>query len=79
MTDVVPLDRRQAENGFTSIGRVMVCITPQGREIYAKVMPEAQRSQLRLIELMSPEERLLLIDLSRRMFERLTADLRTQP
>ena len=79
VTDVVPLDRRQAENGFTSIGRVMVCITPQGQEIYAKVMPEAQRSQLRLIELMSPEERLLLIDLSRRMFDRLTTDLRTRP
>jgi len=79
VTDIVPLDRRQAEAGFTSIGRVMVCITPQGREIYSKVMPEAQRCQLRLIELMTPEERLLLIDLSRRMFERLTTDLRSQP
>ena len=78
VTDVVPLDRRPLDTGFTSIGRVMVRITPRGREIYMKVMPEAQRSQLRLLELMSEQERLLLADLSRRMHERLTADLRDQ-
>lgn len=78
VTDIVPLDRRPVEGGFNSIGRVMVCITPRGREIYARVMPEAQRTQLRLIELMSPEERLTLIELARRMIERLGADLRGQ-
>jgi DNA-binding MarR family transcriptional regulator len=78
VTDVVPLDRRPVDTGFTSIGRVMVRITPQGRDVYMRVMPEAQRSQLRLIQLMSEEERLLLVDLSRRIHERLTADLREQ-
>lgn len=78
VTDVVPLERRPADTGFTSIGRVMVRITPLGRQVYMKVMPEAQRSQLRLLEVMSEEERLLLVDLSRRMHERLTADLREQ-
>lgn len=77
-TEVMPLERRPQDAGVSSIGRVMVRITQAGREVYAKVMPEAQRSQLRLIELMSPEERRTVIDLGRRLYERLMSDLRAR-
>lgn len=75
-TEVVPLDRRPQDAGVSSIGRVVVRITEAGREAYERVMPEAQRSQLRLIELMTPEERRMVIDLGRRIYARLTEDLR---
>ncbi len=75
-TEVVPLERRPQDAGVSSIGRVMVRITEQGREVYGRVMPEAQRTQLRLIELMSPEERRMVIDLGRRIYSRLNEDLR---
>lgn len=74
--EVVPLERRPLDAGVSSIGRVMVRITEQGREVYGRVMPEAQRTQLRLIELMSPEERRMVIDLGRRIYSRLHEDLR---
>ena len=41
-------------------------------------MPEAQRSQLRLIELMTPEERRTVIDLGRRLYGRLAGDLQNR-
>lgn len=74
-TAVLPLERRPLDGGVSSIGRVMVRITQSGRQVYEKVMPEAQRSQLRIIELMSPEERRTVIDLGRRLYERLASDL----
>lgn len=78
-TEVVALDRRpQGDGGVSSIGRVMVRITDLGREVYRKVMPQAQRSQLRLIELMSPEERAMVVDLGRRLFQRLNEDLQAR-
>jgi DNA-binding MarR family transcriptional regulator len=75
-TAVVPLDRRQQDSGMSSIGRVVVRITEQGREVYGRVMPEAQRTQLRLIELMTPDERRMVIDLGRRIYARLSEELR---
>ncbi len=75
-TEIVPLDRRPQDSGVSSIGRVMVRITPLGQSVYDRVIPEAQRSQLRLIELMTPEERRLVINLGRRLHERLVEDLR---
>jgi DNA-binding MarR family transcriptional regulator len=77
-TDVAPLERRPQDAGISSIGRVMVRITQSGRDVYARVMPEVQRSQLRLIDLMSPEERRMVADLGRRLFELLMSDLRTR-
>lgn len=76
-TEIVPLERRP-DAGVSSIGRVMVRITRQGLEVYERVMPQAQRSQLRLIELMSPEERRMVIDIGRRLYNRLSEDLRGQ-
>src|SRR5690606_18195470 len=49
-TEVVPVDRRPQDAGVSCIGRVVVRITGDGREACDRVMPEAQRSQLRLIE-----------------------------
>ena len=49
----------------------MVRITRLGREVYERVMPEAQRSQLRLIDLMTPEERRTVLDLGRRLYQSL--------
>src|SRR5688572_5243654 len=77
-TEVVPLERRPQDAAVSSIGRVMVRITRVGREVYEKVMPEAQRSQLRLIDLMTPEERRTVVDLGRRLYNRLGADLQNR-
>lgn len=55
----------------TSAGRVHVSITPAGREVFDKVMPAVQGDQLQLLELMTPEERRVLIRLARRMFAQL--------
>lgn len=77
-TAVVPLDRRQQDSGMSSIGRVVVRITEQGREVYGRVMPEAQRTQLRLIELMTAEERRMVIGLGQRLYARLSEDLRSR-
>lgn len=76
-TEVVPL-QRNPDAAVSSIGRVMVCITGKGRAVYEKVMPEAQRSQLRLVELMTPEERRTVVDLGRRLYERLAAELQNR-
>jgi DNA-binding MarR family transcriptional regulator len=72
---VMPLERRPQDAGVSSIGRVMVRITRLGREVYERVMPEAQRSQLRLIDLMTPEERRTVLDLGRRLYQSLGAHL----
>lgn len=74
-TEVVSLDRRVQDGGMSSIGRVMVRITDRGREVYGLVMPEVQRAQLRLIELMTAEERRMVIDLGQRLYARLSEDL----
>jgi DNA-binding MarR family transcriptional regulator len=74
-TEVLPLERRPPDTAASSIGRVMVRMTRRGREVYDRVMPEAQRSQLRLIELMSPEERRTMVDLGRRLYEQLATDV----
>lgn len=75
-TEIMPLERRAPDTAVSSIGRVMVRITRAGREAYEKAMPNAQHSQLRLIELMTPEERRMVIELSRRFYEQLAVDLR---
>lgn len=74
-SEVVAVDRRQQDAGVSSIGRVMVRITEAGHRVYEKVMPEAQLTQLRLLELMTPEERRTMVDFARRLHEQLTAEL----
>jgi DNA-binding MarR family transcriptional regulator len=56
-------------------GRYHVFITAEGRELHARIMPQAQRDQLRLIELMSPEERRTVAKIAQRLFELLEKDL----
>lgn len=74
-TEVSPLERRSPDAAASSIGRVMVRITEKGREIFDRVMPEAQRAQLRLIQLMTPEERRTVVDLARRFYEQFEVEL----
>jgi len=77
VTDVMPLDHKAPETTVTSIGRVMVHITPIGQRLYEQVLPGAQISQLQLLELMSPAERRALFDLSLRLQRRLATDLQS--
>lgn len=70
-TELVPVDRRTAESNSSSISRVMVTVTPAGREIYEKVMPVAQRYQTGLLELMNPEERKVMLDVLQRLYRHL--------
>jgi DNA-binding MarR family transcriptional regulator len=69
-TELMPLDRR-TESGTTSSSRVMVTITPLGREVYEKVMPVAQRYQVGLIQLMNPDERRVMLDVLQRLYRHL--------
>ena len=63
-TELVPADRRGVGEGglSASISRVIVRITPVGRELYDKVMPIAQGYQAGLLNQMSVEERRVLLD-----------------
>lgn len=54
--------------------RVMVSITAAGREIHDQIMPLFQRDQLQLLQMLSPEERHMLL----RLVQRLDAALRAQ-
>jgi DNA-binding MarR family transcriptional regulator len=68
-TELVSTDRRgTAENSASSISRVVVSITPSGRALYQKVMPVAQRYQAGLLELMSVEERRVMLDVLQRVY-----------
>lgn len=69
-TELVSTDRRAAAEGVasSSISRVVVSITPAGRELYAQVMPVAQRYQAALIGLMSNEERRVMLDVLQRLY-----------
>jgi DNA-binding MarR family transcriptional regulator len=66
-TEILPPDRR-AEPGASSISRVMVRVTQAGRELHDKVMPIAQRYQMGLIDLMTPEERRVVLDVVKRLY-----------
>jgi DNA-binding MarR family transcriptional regulator len=74
-TELVPADRRAAAEGVasSSISRVIVSITPAGRETYSKVMPVAQRYQSGLISLMTPEERRVMLDVLQRVYRYMAA------
>lgn len=71
--------RAQDRESASPVGRIQVSITQAGRELYQQVMPQAQRDQLRLIELMTPEERRLWIRLTQQLFNLLQEDLSRAP
>jgi DNA-binding MarR family transcriptional regulator len=73
-TAIMPAERRNSPEGPTVAGRVVVTITQAGREIHDQVMPLAQRDQLRLIELMSADERQMLLQVAHRLFAALQTD-----
>jgi DNA-binding MarR family transcriptional regulator len=50
-----------------SASRVVVTITPAGREIYQQVMAVAQRYQMQLLDLMTADERRVIASLLRRI------------
>lgn len=78
-TELVPADRRASgEGGSNSISRVMVSITPTGRELYGRVMPVAQKYQEGLLQLMTVEERRLLLDVLQRVHRYMTANTRSE-
>lgn len=75
-TGMLPVERRPEDlEPAVPAGRFHVFITAAGREAYEKVMPLAQRDQLRLIELMSPDERRLILSLTQRIFNLLQGEL----
>lgn len=73
-TELVPAERRgMGEGGASaSISRVIVRITPAGRELYDKVMPIAQSYQAGLLDLMSVEERRVLLDVLQKVYRYMT-------
>lgn len=68
VTEVVPGERRPNDPYASSASRIVVRSTDAGREMYEKVMPVAQSYQLGLIELMSPEERRVVLDVLQRLY-----------
>jgi DNA-binding MarR family transcriptional regulator len=71
--DLVISERRVSEPDSTQTSRIVVSITPAGREIYEKVMPVAQRYQLGLLELMTPEERRVMLGVLQRLYRHMVA------
>ncbi len=69
-SSVLAVDLAQGHGRPLSAGRVHVSITAAGRALYDQVMPAVQRAQLELLELMTPEERHVVIRLARRLLTR---------
>lgn len=67
-----------APDGRPAAGKLQVVLTAAGRAIYDKVMPLVQREQMRLIELMTPEERRVLLTITQRLFAVLREELQEQ-
>jgi DNA-binding MarR family transcriptional regulator len=76
---VPPTSRPSAANGKPAAGKLQVALTAAGRAIYEKVMPLVQREQMRLIELMTPDERRILLDITQRLFAVLRDDTHEAP
>lgn len=72
-------DRPQAPDGRPAPGKLQVALTAAGRAIYDKVMPLVQREQMRLIELMTPDERRVLLTITQRLFAVLREDAQESP
>lgn len=76
LVDTAMLPAREgAEGERPGAGRFHVFITDEGRKVHARIMPQAQRDQLRLIELMTPEERRTVVKVAERVFQLLESDL----
>ncbi len=73
--ELVSADRRGALEGSaaSSISRVVVSITPAGSALYGEVMPIAQRYQAGILELMTVEERRVLLDVLKRIHNYMAA------
>jgi DNA-binding MarR family transcriptional regulator len=76
ITELVPSERLSSESSAATGNRVVVHITPAGRQLYEQVMPAAQRFQAGLIELMSPDERRVMLDLLKRLNDYLGTEAR---
>lgn len=61
----------QAERRSPLSPRVEVSITPAGLELFERILPVARRTQLGLINMMSPEERVVIHDVMCRMLRQL--------
>lgn len=72
-TELVSVDRKPAEGtSISSISRIVVSITPAGRALFGKVMPVAQRYQAQLLQIMTPTERRVMLDVLQRMYRHMT-------
>lgn len=71
-------NRPPAPDGKPTAGKLQVALTAAGRAIYDKVMPLVQREQMRLIELMTPEERRVLLNITQRLFTVLREEAREE-
>lgn len=67
-SELVPSERRQNDSDSAMSSRIVVSVTPLGRETYERVMPVAQRYQLGLLELMTPEERRVMLGVMQRLY-----------
>jgi DNA-binding MarR family transcriptional regulator len=67
-SELVLGERRATDPDSAATSRIVVSVTPLGRETYEKVMPVAQRYQLGLLELMTPEERRVMLGVMQRLY-----------
>jgi len=76
LVDTAMLPAREGAAGERpGAGRFHVFITTEGREVHGRIMPQVQRDQLRLVELMTPDERRTLLKVAQRIFQLLESDL----
>jgi DNA-binding MarR family transcriptional regulator len=76
VTELVPVDRRNGDTASSSMSRVVVSVTPAGLELYRTVLPNAQRYQASLLEVMEPDERSVMLNVLQRMYRHLLAEAR---
>lgn len=77
LVEVGPVGERRAAGRPAGVNpRVIVSMAPGGRALYERILPLAREHQARLIELLSPEERRLFLDVVERLMDFLAEDSR---
>jgi DNA-binding MarR family transcriptional regulator len=70
--DQASVERREGKSAIP--GRVTVRLTAKGMDVYERVLPEGQRYQAGLIELMTPQERRIFLDVMQRLYHHMLGD-----
>lgn len=77
LVNVEPAGERRVGAGKPAAGvnpRVLVSMAPEGRALFERILPVARQHQMQLLELLTPEERRVYLEVTKRLTSFLAAD-----